>query len=142
MLKRHEVEILLKAGHAKAEIARLSGVSLRSVKRIAEESPVLAIDDEAERTWRPRFWIASSSVDVLSTWMVPRQGPDISTCRRPCLLRPSVPEFPEFACQNFRNPHLLGMTLRVKGLGHAFKLVKAVTAAGASKFLNPSARDA
>ena len=37
MLKRHEVEILLKAGHAKTEIARLSGVSLRSVKRIAEE---------------------------------------------------------------------------------------------------------
>jgi len=27
MLKRHEVEILLKAGHAKAEVARLAGVS-------------------------------------------------------------------------------------------------------------------
>ena len=25
MLKRHEVEILLKAGHSKAEVARLSG---------------------------------------------------------------------------------------------------------------------
>jgi hypothetical protein len=34
MLKRHEVEILLKAGHPKTEVARLSGVSLRSVKRI------------------------------------------------------------------------------------------------------------
>ena len=52
MLKRHEVEILLKAGHAKTEIARLSGVSLRSVKRIAEESPVLQVDDEAERRKR------------------------------------------------------------------------------------------
>ena len=40
MLKRHEVEILLKAGHAKTEVARLSGVSLRSVKRIAEERTV------------------------------------------------------------------------------------------------------
>src|SRR5260370_29179107 len=49
MLKRHEVEILLKAGHPKAEVARLSGVSLRSVKRIAEESPVVHVDDEAER---------------------------------------------------------------------------------------------
>jgi hypothetical protein len=29
MLKRHEVEILLKAGKAKTEAARLSGVSLR-----------------------------------------------------------------------------------------------------------------
>ena len=49
MLKRHEVEILLKAGHAKTEVARLSGVSLRSVKRIAEESPVVHVDDAAER---------------------------------------------------------------------------------------------
>jgi len=37
ILKRHEVEILLKAGHPKAEVARLAGVSLCSVKRIAEE---------------------------------------------------------------------------------------------------------
>ena len=32
MLKRHEVEILLKAGHGKTEVARLTGVSLCSVK--------------------------------------------------------------------------------------------------------------
>src|ERR1700731_559471 len=38
MLKRHEVEILLKAGHSKAEAARLAGVSLRSVNRIAKEA--------------------------------------------------------------------------------------------------------
>src|ERR1700758_4119911 len=52
MLKRHEVEILLKAGHAKTEVARLSGVSLRSVKRIAEESSVGHVDDVAERKKR------------------------------------------------------------------------------------------
>src|SRR5262249_44567143 len=52
MLKRHEVAILLKAGHRKTEIARLSGVSLRSVQRIAEESPVLQVDDAAERAKR------------------------------------------------------------------------------------------
>jgi transposase len=50
MLKRHEVEILLKAGHPKTEVARLSGVSLRSVKRIAEEEPVVHVDDQAERS--------------------------------------------------------------------------------------------
>jgi len=50
MLKRHEFEILLKAGHPKTEVARLSGVSLRSVKRIAEESPVVHVDDGAERS--------------------------------------------------------------------------------------------
>lgn len=52
MLKRHEVEILLKAGHSKAEVARLAGVSLRSVNRIADEAPVVHVDDAAEREKR------------------------------------------------------------------------------------------
>jgi transposase len=52
MLKRHEVEILLKAGHSKTEVARLSGVSLCSVKRIAEEAPVIHVDDAAEHLKR------------------------------------------------------------------------------------------
>ena len=37
MLKRHEIEVLLKAGHARIEVAGLAGVSLSSIKRIAEE---------------------------------------------------------------------------------------------------------
>jgi transposase len=52
MLKRHEVEILLRAGHRKTEVARLTGVSLCSVKRIAEESPVVHVDDARERAKR------------------------------------------------------------------------------------------
>jgi hypothetical protein len=52
MLKRHEVEILLKAGHPKTEVARLAGVSLCSVKRVAEETPVVHVDDAAEREKR------------------------------------------------------------------------------------------
>jgi hypothetical protein len=52
MLKRHEAEILLKAGHSKTEVARLAGVSLCSVKRIAQESPVVHVDDAAERSQR------------------------------------------------------------------------------------------
>ena len=52
MLKRHEVEILLKAGHGKAEVARLAGVSLCSVKRIAQEGPVVHVDDRVERAKR------------------------------------------------------------------------------------------
>lgn len=52
MLKRHEVEILLRAGHRKTEVARLTGVSLCSVKRIAQESPVAHVDDAAERSKR------------------------------------------------------------------------------------------
>ena len=52
MLKRHEVEVLLKAGHKKTEVARMSGVSLRSVKRIAQEEAVVHVDDKAERNQR------------------------------------------------------------------------------------------
>ncbi len=52
MLKRHEIEILLKAGHPKMEVAGLAGVSLSSVKRIAEEDPVVQVDDAAERVQR------------------------------------------------------------------------------------------
>jgi hypothetical protein len=52
LLKGHGVEILLKAGHAKAEVERLSGVSLRSVQRIAEERPVGHLDDAKERSQR------------------------------------------------------------------------------------------
>ncbi|MGA2413703.1 MAG: hypothetical protein ABSF59_04605 [Candidatus Sulfotelmatobacter sp.] len=55
MLKRHEVEILLKAGHGKTEVAPLTGVSLCSVKRvkrIAQEGPVKHVDDAAERAQR------------------------------------------------------------------------------------------
>jgi transposase len=40
------------AGHRKTEVASLSGVSLRSVKRIAQEGPVVHVDDAAERTER------------------------------------------------------------------------------------------
>ena len=52
MLKRHEIEILLKAGHPKTEVARLTGVSARSVHRIAEENPIVEIHDAAERAQR------------------------------------------------------------------------------------------
>jgi transposase len=52
MLKRHEIEILMKAGHPKTEVARVAGVSARSVHRIAMESPVVDLDDSAERAQR------------------------------------------------------------------------------------------
>jgi transposase len=52
MLKRHEVEILLKAAHPKTEVARLTGVSLRSVHRMGQEAPVVHVDDVAEREKR------------------------------------------------------------------------------------------
>jgi len=52
MLKRHEVEVLLKAGHSQAEVARLTEVGLRSVQRLVKEAPVVHVDDAAERKKR------------------------------------------------------------------------------------------
>jgi len=52
MLKRHEIEVLLKAGHAKIEVAGLAGVSLSSIKRISSGAPVVHVDDAAERAKR------------------------------------------------------------------------------------------
>ena len=49
MLKRHDIQVLLKAGHSRAAVAELTGVSIRSVKRIAKEGDVLHVDDAAER---------------------------------------------------------------------------------------------
>ena len=52
LLKRHEVETLLKAGHKRIEIARVTGISYNSVKRIAGEATVEHFDDAAERKTR------------------------------------------------------------------------------------------
>ena len=39
VLKRHEVQVLRKAGHTLAEVAKISGVSEGSVRRIIAEPP-------------------------------------------------------------------------------------------------------
>ena len=52
MLKRHEVQVLRRAGHTWKEIAALSGVSVRSVRRIAAETEVATVDNAAERARR------------------------------------------------------------------------------------------
>ena len=52
MLKRHEVQVLRRAGHTWAAIAVLSGVSVRTVRRIAAEDAISTIDNAGERARR------------------------------------------------------------------------------------------
>jgi hypothetical protein len=53
MLKRHEVQVLRRAGHSWKEIAALSGVmSVRTLRRIAVEADITTIDNAAERALR------------------------------------------------------------------------------------------
>lgn len=49
MLKRHEVQVLLRAGHGPTDVSRLAGVDLRTVHRIAAEPIVAHVDDAKAR---------------------------------------------------------------------------------------------
>jgi transposase len=51
-LTRHAVQVLRKAGHAYADIAKQTGVDARSARRIAGEATVEGVDDAAERARR------------------------------------------------------------------------------------------
>jgi transposase len=52
MLKRHEVQVLRRAGHTWKAIAVLTGVSARTVRRIAAEDAITTIDNAGERARR------------------------------------------------------------------------------------------
>jgi len=51
-LTRHKIQVLLEAGHSRAETARLVKVSRRTVRRVAEEPGIEHVDDEEERARR------------------------------------------------------------------------------------------
>ena len=48
MLKRHEIQVLRRAGHNASEVATLAGVSRRSVARVETEVAVTHVDTAAE----------------------------------------------------------------------------------------------
>jgi hypothetical protein len=52
MMKRHEVQVLRRAGVSQEKVAELTGISVRAVRRIEVEEPVVVPDDEAERAKR------------------------------------------------------------------------------------------
>src|SRR5712692_8066872 len=52
MLKRHAIQVLRQAGHAQAEVARLVGVGVRSVRRVDAEPVVTHVDEAKERERR------------------------------------------------------------------------------------------
>lgn len=52
MLLRHEIQVLLRAGHAQTDVASRTGVSVRAVRRILAEDVVTHADDAGERQAR------------------------------------------------------------------------------------------
>jgi transposase len=88
LLVRHEIQVLLKAGHSQADVARRTDVSLRTVRRVVADAPVEHVDDQAERqsrrigrpsksapfTERVRKWLAED--DGLPTQELLRRARD------------------------------------------------------------------
>lgn len=52
LMKRHEIQVLLRAHHSQKKIAELTGVSISSVRRVTKEEPVEHSDDSAEHSKR------------------------------------------------------------------------------------------
>ena len=52
MVRRHEIQVLRRAGHSLDETAKLVGVSQSSVQRIGTEPVVTTFDTDAERARR------------------------------------------------------------------------------------------
>jgi transposase len=52
MLKRHEIQVLRRAGHSLEEVGKLAGVSQSSVQRVEAEPPVVSVDTVSERVRR------------------------------------------------------------------------------------------
>lgn len=52
MLKRHEIQVLRRAGHSLEEVVELAGVSQSSVQRVEAEPPVTGLDSLSERVRR------------------------------------------------------------------------------------------
>jgi transposase len=52
MVRRHEIQVLRRAGHSLAETAKLVGVSQSSVQRVEAEASVSSFDSEGEREKR------------------------------------------------------------------------------------------
>src|SRR5688500_16905698 len=48
LLKRHEIQVLRRAGHSQDEVADIAAVSKRTVRRVEAEKEVTHVDDRAE----------------------------------------------------------------------------------------------
>src|SRR5579871_1217760 len=52
LLKRHEIQVLLRAGHTQSDVAERTGASPDTVARVKREDTVASVDDAAEHRAR------------------------------------------------------------------------------------------
>lgn len=79
LLERHEIQVLLRAGFSQADVARRTGASARSVRRVALEEQVSHGDDGKERKQRRigRPPKAAPFADRVRAWL--KEAPDLPT---------------------------------------------------------------
>lgn len=79
LLKRHEIQVLLKAGFDAARVAKQAGVSIKTVERVADEPDVEHVDDAAERRSRRigRPSKAAPFADKIKEWLA--EDPQLPT---------------------------------------------------------------
>jgi hypothetical protein len=83
MLKRHEIQVLRRAGHTWAQVAELARVSVGTA-RVAAESGVTTVDNAAERARRNNPRQSDTAVSkhsdhppvATSTLLCAQSGPD------------------------------------------------------------------
>ena len=79
LLKRHEIQVLLRAGHSQRDAAARVGVSVDTVVRVKREDEVKEVDDGAERRSR-RIGRPSKATGFgprVATWL--SESPDLPT---------------------------------------------------------------
>jgi hypothetical protein len=79
LLKRHEIQVLLRAGHTQTDVAARTGASVDTVRRVKLEAEVSKVDDAAERRERKigRPSKASPFAARVTAWLV--EDPDLPT---------------------------------------------------------------
>jgi transposase len=71
LLLRHEIQVLLRAGHAQVDVAKRVGVGVRTIRRVLAEDAVTEVDDRAERQRRAvgRPSKAAPFADAVRGWL-------------------------------------------------------------------------
>ena len=82
MLKRHEIQVLRRAAHTYQEIATLTGVPARSVRRIAAESTVTTTQARSCTMRNRSIWVLISPRISTVTLRFASEGPAILTIFR------------------------------------------------------------
>jgi transposase len=79
LLKRHEIQVLLRAGHSQTDVATRTGASVDTVRRVKHEAEVAKVDDAAERRDRKigRPSKATPFASRVAAWLA--DDPDLPT---------------------------------------------------------------